>query len=916
MNIQSMATRFMQSDFIEGLGWVLLNSLWQILAIAIVYLILRALFTGAQSRYVIGVTLMILIVASFVGTSFYVANQAKLAQRNPDNTEVPLTSADSFAELDNVSINQADLTYPGTGIAPIVPTASDKGPNAEVMAVEMGQQAAVLAPLQAASEKSAWSTTARTAMPYIVVSWCLGVLLFAVRPIGGLVFALRVRKRDAELVPDPLKSRFSKLAKQMGLKKSVKLIQTGLIQVPMVVGYFRPLVVLPLSVVTQFSTSEIDAILKHELAHIRRHDALVNWLQSIIETIFFFHPCVWWISNQVRLERENCCDDIAAREPGEAIHLANALYRLEESRALPAGLAATGGELHTRIKRLMARKTKSESNYVTMRLPAILAATVVVFAISLTAIASHPGSENRLPDDFGKVSSVTIQTVGASHNWKVMKIDDAKTIGQIESHFPGYRDSSRGADPAGYEIDMQVTFRSTKGSQIVVGLNSNLGLWNRSNGDFLMSHRLDFIKLIQGQSQTGRAEADQSRNPKSNSGVSPKESQDKPLVKLKGSNRPVEIEFDETTKTIIFRGPKKAVEEFGAILKKHNEATLQKQSKKFEPNRSELAQIELMKSKLARANTAVDHSRALLKKGFITESQVLAEEYQVRVLEAQLESLQADAKRNSRQANIKNENAKKQLEIEQQIQKSRISLAEAELQVAMENYRRLKQLTERAMAPKSSLTKAKLELERKTSELSILQLEFDKLALNSKSNSLSVKNANVPKKPKSAVVRKFELEILAAEMEYAKSSLQFAREKLDLVQLSSKQTGHASELSEARLEVKRLEADLRILELKYDRAKSSQDSAAQESASKGRASQTRYTRSSKEVQIELEYAKQALEIAMQQLDHVSQLFKVGRVDQQQIIEARQNKLLAEKNLRLLEVELDSVKKSDASKKKR
>src|SRR4029079_1809460 len=105
-------------------------------------------------------------------------------------------------------------------------------------------------------------------------------------------------------------------AQRLGVKRAVKVLQSVLIQTPVVVGFFRPTILLPLCVATGLPESQLELILAHELAHIRRHDYVVNLLQTLVETLFFYHPAVWWLSRQIRNERENCCDDIVMANVG------------------------------------------------------------------------------------------------------------------------------------------------------------------------------------------------------------------------------------------------------------------------------------------------------------------------------------------------------------------------------------------------------------------------------------------------------------------------------------------------------------------------------------------------------------------------------------------------------------------------
>jgi hypothetical protein len=129
--------------------------------------------------------------------------------------------------------------------------------------------------------------------------------------------------------------------------------------VPTVVGWLRPVILVPTAALTGMSTQQLEAILAHELSHVRRHDYLVNLMQTLVETMLFYHPAVWWVSNRIRDERENCCDDVAVQACGDAVLYARALTRMEELRCSPLQpglvMAADGGSLVQRVRRLVGR---------------------------------------------------------------------------------------------------------------------------------------------------------------------------------------------------------------------------------------------------------------------------------------------------------------------------------------------------------------------------------------------------------------------------------------------------------------------------------------------------------------------------------------------------------------------------------
>ncbi len=131
------------------------------------------------------------------------------------------------------------------------------------------------------------------------------------------------------------------------------MVTSSIAEIPMVVGVFRPVILMPIATMLGLTHNQLEAILIHELAHVRRYDNLANLLQRLVETVFFFHPAVWWVSNCIRTEREHCCDDTAAAGSDPKLY-AGALAALEGLRSPSLASAATGGPLLSRIRRLLA----------------------------------------------------------------------------------------------------------------------------------------------------------------------------------------------------------------------------------------------------------------------------------------------------------------------------------------------------------------------------------------------------------------------------------------------------------------------------------------------------------------------------------------------------------------------------------
>jgi beta-lactamase regulating signal transducer with metallopeptidase domain len=190
--------------------------------------------------------------------------------------------------------------------------------------------------------------------PVLIGLWITGVVLLSVWSAGGWMMARRLRRRSRSPIPAHWQSRLEHLSRRVGVRRTVRIFQTALTDVPMVIGWLRPVILVPVCAITSLNVLQLEALLAHELAHIRRHDYLVNLVQTAIETLLFYHPGVWWLGSRIREERENCCDDIAVTVCGNTLVYASALANLEESRAagIRLAMAASNGSLLTRIRRL------------------------------------------------------------------------------------------------------------------------------------------------------------------------------------------------------------------------------------------------------------------------------------------------------------------------------------------------------------------------------------------------------------------------------------------------------------------------------------------------------------------------------------------------------------------------------------
>ncbi len=195
----------------------------------------------------------------------------------------------------------------------------------------------------------------------ILLAWFVGVIAFATRLMVGWRLSWRLVKSAEEIVTPGVLKIFESVRLHLGLRGPIRLLSHARLDSPVVVGWFRPVVLLPISVISGFTGEQLSAILAHELAHIRRHDFVVNILQRCVESILFYHPAVWWLSKRIRAEREHCCDDVAIRLCGSRRIYAEALMEMERARQPRpiVAVAAADGAVLQRFRRVLGMKTSA-----------------------------------------------------------------------------------------------------------------------------------------------------------------------------------------------------------------------------------------------------------------------------------------------------------------------------------------------------------------------------------------------------------------------------------------------------------------------------------------------------------------------------------------------------------------------------
>ena len=327
----------------HSLGWTIIHSLWQGLIVGTIVLLLVYCFAkGKQSaniRYGLFAGGMMLLLAWTLLT---------------------------FGRMLNIN-----------GELPPIP---DKG-NVETEFMTIPHAVAAQPVIKSAKTQYAgmkrFSGWVEAQIPLIVLLWTLGMFALSLRFAGAYLQVVKIKRSGHFCQNAALLNKLKTMTKSMGLRQNIRLRIAKNIGGPMLIGWLKPVILLPASIVSALPPQQLEAIIAHELAHIRRHDYAINILQSVVEIVLFYHPVIWWLSKGMRVEREHCCDDLAVRICGNAMQYARALHHIEtlknQVHALPvAAFSGAGkGGLRHRIERLFSpdgdKNTPSANNGTTFK---------------------------------------------------------------------------------------------------------------------------------------------------------------------------------------------------------------------------------------------------------------------------------------------------------------------------------------------------------------------------------------------------------------------------------------------------------------------------------------------------------------------------------------------------------------------
>ena len=324
----------------QRVGWALIHFLWQGAAVALLLAVALGLLRNrsAQARWVLSCAALALMAVLPVATGLMVSVESPGRQG----------LAPAAGTADGIPAPPSKLADPAVGSVSFPPPGLARDPGAVRATPPAVQPAAVSWPRQL---RGAIQPT----LPWAILAWLSGVTLMSVWHLGGWLAVRRMKRLGTRPVAPAILEVLARLLPRLRIRRPVRLLESVRVAVPLVLGWLRPVILLPVGALTGLTPQQLEAILAHELAHIRRWDSLVLALQAVMETLLFYHPAVWWVSRRIRQESEQCCDDLAVGICGDRRGYAHALAKVAEfgSRGPALAAGATGGKLLPRIRRLL-----------------------------------------------------------------------------------------------------------------------------------------------------------------------------------------------------------------------------------------------------------------------------------------------------------------------------------------------------------------------------------------------------------------------------------------------------------------------------------------------------------------------------------------------------------------------------------
>ena len=335
-----------------ALGWMVIHSLWQATLIAFITGALNIALRKktARLRYIVSNVSLFMVLAMSIATFCYHYDFNKEAR---------------------------DIVFIETQA------------TAQPITIQQYNDSVLQAPLSIEAFKDYFNHN----LPLIVTIWVLGVALFILKLLGSMSYIYYLKSRLNFPTDEYWNDMMHRLANKAGIKKSIELVESAIVRTPMVIGHLKPMILFPLGVINKLSAQEVEAILAHELAHVLRHDYIFNILQSVVEALFYFHPAVWWLSSQIRNERESACDEIAIDLINSKINFAKALVTIQEMAFYPMSpaLAFAGQRKNQFVMRM--QRILNQPNHKSNVMEKIVATSLIIVTLVGLSMAQNKGEK-------------------------------------------------------------------------------------------------------------------------------------------------------------------------------------------------------------------------------------------------------------------------------------------------------------------------------------------------------------------------------------------------------------------------------------------------------------------------------------------------------------------------------------------
>ena len=405
-----------------ALGWMVIHSLWQATLIAFIAGALNIALRkrSARVRYVVSNISLFMVFLLSVATFCYHYDFSK------EPTQLRLIPT----EITTTSQAQTDMSNLKSDVAP---------------------------PLSIQGFKAYFNQN----IALIVTFWLLGVAIFLLKLMGGISYIYYLKNRMNFPADEYWTEMLARLSEKAGLKQGIEIVESALVRTPMVIGHLKPLILFPMGMINRLAPEEVEAILAHELAHVMRKDYIFNVLQSVVEALFYFHPAVWWLSSQIRNERESACDDIAIDLINSKMNYAKALVTIQEMAYYPLSpaLGFAGqrqNQFVLRIKRILNQPNQKST--IMEKLVATLLIIGTLFTLSIgqneketiktpentTATTSNSTTTSTSESTTSSFSNVTTvsDTIGEPFNMALPPTPEItklqKELAEMEKEFPQF----------------------------------------------------------------------------------------------------------------------------------------------------------------------------------------------------------------------------------------------------------------------------------------------------------------------------------------------------------------------------------------------------------------------------------------------------------------------------------------------